>query len=736
MEDFMHFTPFSNKRITLFLPLILTGILWMTFLQPAIAVNLEACKRYAVESVRQNEANLALKAGFTGPAWSSNYDHHYNWCIQGNNLATTPGHLADREKALQENAVKFAKEPFKRYAQESVRQQAESEFLGTGFRPPVWSNDFKAHYDWSRQGKNVLTTPGHLAERERLLQQFAIQHSKGPAEKQQNVTMADTNSKEVIKKLTPIQHLNQLQSIRKGPDPIVAVFMHTLEKSLAGASDFSQIELMMLEGIKTLPIARQQQLMNKWQQIPTQARMAAIPSSLKNLSAQSRVEMPAFVDALVETAKSKGSVKTMQPVSNTITAAVPNLTALLNKGTIVAFAPQIKGFSPMGPDGPLVRLGESFTLSGINFGTDPQKTRIHFLQEKNGKYNPVASIYPQSLTANQLTSTAIAPALEPSNKATRIVVEVDGKYSAPFNIVLAAGLHPTPNIVTVEPDAQFPGDMVLVSGENMGNPMSLFMQTMDEKASAFRPKGANFNVSPSVLNPNQFEFKIPQDAWSGHYKFNVRSGNSGYSNLKIFEVLPAEFRVEFKKITCRDESNELSASDEIVTTWVIIADNVAWVKRTGEYTDFDQGEKQDYSGTDSLIIPAPGKEWQPVKDFIYFRTTLYEWDSGDISAWTDGIKTVSQISSKVSVALGTILGNPEAGKIAGDIIQALGDGLAKLIDWINNDPDLLGSQSATWTAPELQMLMSQDPVYSDTQLFLNDDATGSYAVDFSITRNQ
>ncbi|MFH2091921.1 MAG: hypothetical protein ABIJ31_06125 [Pseudomonadota bacterium] len=732
----MKFLPRSNKQAAFFLPLILSGLLWMVFIQPAFAVNLEACKRYAAESVRQNEANLALKAGFTGPAWSSNFNHHYNWCIQGNNLATTPGHLADREKALQENAVKFAKEPFKRYAQESVRQHAESEFLGTGFKPPVWSNDYRAHYNWSRQGKNVLTTPGHLAERERLLQTYAIQHNKGPAGKQQNVTMAQTNSKEIVKKLTPMEHLNQLQTIRKGPDPMVAVFMHTLEKSLAGASDFSQIELIMLEGIKVLPLARQQQLMDKWRQVPVQARMASTPSSLRNLSAQSRVEMPTFVNALVETAKSNGSVKKMKPVSKTITGAVPNLVGLMNKAMPVAFAPQIKGFSPMGPDGPFVRLGESFTLSGINFGTDPQKTRIHFLQEKNGKYKPVAFVYPQKISSSQLTSTAIAPALGPSNRATRIVVEMDGKFSAPFNIALAAGLNPTPKLMTVEPSAQFPGDMVLVSGENMGKPLRLFMQTMDQKASAYRPKGANFESIPSVLNPNQFEFKIPQDVWSGHYKFNARSGNSGYSNYKTFEVLPAEFRVEFKQITCRDESNELSASDEIVTSWVIITDNVAWTKGTGEYDDFDKGEKHDYSSADSLIIPGPGKEWQPVRDFIYFRTTLYEWDSGDISAWTDGIKTVSQISAKVSVALGTILGNPEAGKIAGDIIQALGDGLAKLIDWVNNDPDLLGSQSATWTAPELQVLMSQDPVYSDTQLFLNDDDTGSYAVDFSITRNQ
>lgn len=697
----------------------------------------KACERYAAESVRQNQENLSLGANLTGPAWSNDYRAHYNWCIQGNNLSSTPQHLADREKALQEDAVKFAKEPFKRYATESVRQDNQSKAMSANFPPPVWSSDFKAHYDWSHQGKNVLTTPGHLATREKLLQEYAIQHNKGSAEKQQNVTLADTNPKGITKKLTPIQQLNRLQKIRKGPDPMVAVFMHTLEKSVAGASNFSQIEEIMLKGIKTLSPIRQQELMDKWQQIPMEVRMAATPGSLQNLTAQSRVEMPAFINALVKTSQSSGSIKMMKPISNTLIAPTPNMAAILNKGQLVAFAPQIKGFSPMGPDGPFLRLGEPFTLSGINFSTDPHQIRIHFLQKKNGKYGPVASVYAQTATATQITSTAIAPGLEPSDKATQIVVEVNEKFSAPYNIVLAAGLSPTPEIVTAEPSAQFPGDMVLVSGKNMGNALSLFMQAMDAKPSPYRPKGINFNVSPTSLNPTQFEFKIPQDAWSGSYKFNVRSGNSGYSNYKIFEVLPSEFKVEFKKITCRDESDpEFGESDEIVTSWVIIADNVVWTKQTGEYTGFDDGEKQNYSSSDGLLIPGPGKDWQPVKDFIYFRTTVYEWDSGDISAWTDGIKAVSAVSKDLSGALGTILGNPVAGKIAGDIIKTVGDGLAKLIDWIGNDPDLLGSESLSWSAPELQVMMSDTPVYSDTQLFLNDDDTGSYALDFSITRDK
>ncbi|MFH2092966.1 MAG: hypothetical protein ABIJ31_11440 [Pseudomonadota bacterium] len=182
MQSTTHHNKFATQFFYLLLILIVPLIL---FLQTASAVNLEACKRYAAESVRQNEQNITLSAGFTGPAWNSSFDDHYNWCIQGNNLTTTPAHLANREKALQENAIKFAKEAFKRYATESVRQYNESNAMGAGFGPPVWSPDFTSHYNWSRQGKNVLTTPGHLANREKALQEYAILHNKGPVMKMQ-----------------------------------------------------------------------------------------------------------------------------------------------------------------------------------------------------------------------------------------------------------------------------------------------------------------------------------------------------------------------------------------------------------------------------------------------------------------------------------------------------------------------------------------------------------------------
>ncbi|NWH06125.1 hypothetical protein [Desulfobacter latus] len=713
----------------------LISIAWAGTVQ---ALSLEACKRYASESVRQNEQNKALKAGFTGPAWSSNYDSHFNWCKQGNNLTTTPGHLANREKALQAFAIKSELNAPKRYANEAVRQYKESQFMGAEFPPPVWSDNYREHYNWSRRPNNLVTTPDHLANRERVLQEYAITYNKGPSKYTTVpvVKMAEIGTrKKNLNRLSPIQHFEQLQQISKGPDPVIAAFMHTLQKHLAGGSNYSQIEQIMLKGIKELSQVRQKQLLNKWHSLPTHVRLAATPKSIQNLSPHSRLEMSAFTDSLVETAAFSGKVKEMKPILLNNSALNSNLSALSANQNLVSNAPQVTDFAPRGPDGPFLRIGESFTLFGVNFGTDARKTKIHFMQKENGKYIHVGTVYPQSLKNTKLSSTAIAPGLYASNRATRIIVEADGKFSAPYPITLAAALKPTPKIVSVEPGAQLPGNMVLVTGENMGSPLYGFMEAMDQKASAYRPKGINFNINPTVLNSTQCEFIIPQNVWSGNYKFNLKADNSGYSNYKTFKVLPAQYRVEFTKMKCRDEQNpEAGGSDELVTAWVIIADNLAWAKGTGEYGGFDDNTVKNYSAEDSTIVPAEVKAWQTVEDFLYFRTTLYEWDDGDINAWSKGVKTVGEIAPAVGSALGAIFSNPEAGKVAGEIVKVIGDGLSKLLSWINNDPDLLGSEARTWTAPELQELTSKSIVYTDRQLFLNDGDTGSYSLDFRIVR--
>lgn len=58
------------------------------------------CNRYANTAVSQNTENIRLRCGFTGPRWQSNYNNHYNWCL---NVSKS---YADEETRLRIEALR------------------------------------------------------------------------------------------------------------------------------------------------------------------------------------------------------------------------------------------------------------------------------------------------------------------------------------------------------------------------------------------------------------------------------------------------------------------------------------------------------------------------------------------------------------------------------------------------------------------------------------------------------
>ena len=54
------------------------------------------------------------------------------------------------------------------YAQTAIDQQRKNLDLGCGFAGPVWSNDYRAHYQWCREVDSALTEAGTLFREEEL----------------------------------------------------------------------------------------------------------------------------------------------------------------------------------------------------------------------------------------------------------------------------------------------------------------------------------------------------------------------------------------------------------------------------------------------------------------------------------------------------------------------------------------------------------------------------------------
>jgi len=58
------------------------------------------CTDYANEAVRQYNAQHALQCGYTPPVWSGDFNHHFNWCMQGSNVSQTDAGWLMREAGL------------------------------------------------------------------------------------------------------------------------------------------------------------------------------------------------------------------------------------------------------------------------------------------------------------------------------------------------------------------------------------------------------------------------------------------------------------------------------------------------------------------------------------------------------------------------------------------------------------------------------------------------------------
>ncbi|MCG8641240.1 MAG: hypothetical protein MI862_16015 [Desulfobacterales bacterium] len=179
-----------------------------------------AAKRYAKESVRQNRESKEMGANFPPPVWSSDFNGHYHWSMNGGNIQTTPTHLAEREKALQIYAIKHNKGPlsaanelikavvpaevksFKmqkgvilpinksafcnRYADTALEQVALARKHNLpGIVPPVWSDNRSNHFNWCMGVDQKNAESGS-----KLRQDFLDKHlNRSAGQKGKTVTM-------------------------------------------------------------------------------------------------------------------------------------------------------------------------------------------------------------------------------------------------------------------------------------------------------------------------------------------------------------------------------------------------------------------------------------------------------------------------------------------------------------------------------------------------------------------
>jgi hypothetical protein len=109
------------------------------------------CDAYAGAAVAQQLQNMAQGCGFAGPAWSTDFAGHRNWCLAP---ATTMANLAAEDQARQSALAQCASKPkvdqaaCQTYANRALMVANAAAQRQCGFGGGRWSLDYGTHFDW------------------------------------------------------------------------------------------------------------------------------------------------------------------------------------------------------------------------------------------------------------------------------------------------------------------------------------------------------------------------------------------------------------------------------------------------------------------------------------------------------------------------------------------------------------------------------------------------------------
>ncbi len=157
----------------------------------SLAADSSFCKQYADQAIAQfKEGQRAACKDLDYPVWSTDFDHHFNWCL------TAP--MADAQKGM-EQRVDVLDQCVNRnvlgtvvgtvssaaagsstssqdglsceeYANNAVNQQRQNLAAGCGITGPAWNASYSDHFSWCMHGENLkFTAREHQARQDTLV---------------------------------------------------------------------------------------------------------------------------------------------------------------------------------------------------------------------------------------------------------------------------------------------------------------------------------------------------------------------------------------------------------------------------------------------------------------------------------------------------------------------------------------------------------------------------------------
>jgi len=450
-----------------------------------------------------------------------------------------------------------------------------------------------------------------------------------------------------------------------------------------------------------------QNFVNDYKQVPEPIRMRITPVQLRNLSVTRKLEISTLATAVRKLSVAKQPSPLIQPV------IVGKLRPLTN--------PAITRLEPDSRRS--YRAGDTIDIIGQRFAPDRSKNRVHILIDFHGEKAPLQTLAPTIATSTGLRVTL--PKLNPGQYYLRVesLTKIGDeekeawKQSNTVDFFIETPPPPKPVITRISPSDQYPGRTVIVQGENFvpGKETELVWEPLDFPIST----GMALSARATVRSSTELSVNLPLLILPGRYAMRVYTAGVGISDSYIYTIKAPKYRVIFTKLKCVDETNPESlfgvnewASDEIVTVWVVAADEFLWTKQTGEYGDIDDGDERNYSANDRIVFMPDGRAGT-VRAALAVATTLYEWDSGDARAAQEFLGVVGDVANAIASAVGY--------GWLGQILDAVFDVIGTVVAWLGGDPENLGRQQLGWTALELQRRTGTARMFSGALHFRGGD---------------
>ncbi len=555
----------------------------------------------------------------------------------------------------------------------------------------------------------------------------------------------DTVTGQATKKrgLAPVKRLELAIARESEPDALTPMVMHTIERGLQGAqrrgsSPFDEIFDRVLRQHPEVNKALLQQLVADYKAVPIAVRTRKLPANLANLNAGRALELQTIqsVRSLVLAQQQSGPARAQRVTPRKISLSDALRTSNLAREGVKPPDVYILRIVPASSGG--YEASQKLTLLGWGFSANKSQNTIRILKTMvGGSQGELVALNP-SVASTEAMEFNLPGQMEPGQYALELVVTAAGGEKTSNRVAFTIKIPPPPAPVlsSVSP-SQHPGKTVLLTGQHLlqGRPAQsppvymVYFKPMDEQplVSYITVGGENMDaVLASPLSDTNMEVTVPSRLLPGNYQVFIGTG-SAVSNRLSYAVRAYRYQVNFVKLKCVDESDpEWTGSDEVVTTWVVSRDTEAWAKNTGEYTELDDGNEQNYKVSDRTVFTPTGSPGE-VRNLLAIATTLYEWDAGDVEAANKAIGFVAELAAG-------ILNYFEKKEIAA-VIKALVPLIQKLISWLGGDPDNLGTRYLTWSAHELQQMTDNSQKrFSGTLQFRNDDDTGSYDVTYEVLR--